>query len=62
MKRKDIIKALQIAERLNPDQDICAEHDVIYFLHVECDGETKKELTELGAHFDDDTCSWSIFV
>lgn len=61
-KRKDIIKILQICEEYDPDEWICAEHDVIYVLRsdVKVSDEDKNKLDELGASKSSE--GWMVFV
>lgn len=64
IRSEQIIKGLQILAKY-PDNDIAAEHDIIYAGPVRSETiSTKdaKELEELGWHIDSETDSWSKFV
>jgi len=61
--RKQLIEILQIAERYEPGETVCAEHDIIYFLppDTELSLEDRKRLEELRCTRSEYE-GWSCFV
>ena len=65
-KRIDLIEILQICEKYEPGNWVCAEHDIIYVLGSDASEkvspEDRERLDSLGAHFDSEADGWTVFT
>jgi len=61
-----IVAGMQLIMKYEPDTDIAAEHDIIYFgsqeSYKKMSDEEKVQMVNLGWHLDTETDSWARFV